>query len=35
MLNAKNKALIGLNLNINKNNNMSYSGSLYFKIGKK
>ena len=35
MINAKNKALIGLNLNINKNNNMSYSGSLYFKIGKK
>lgn len=35
MLSAKNKALIGLNLNINKNNNMSYSGSLYFKIGKK
>lgn len=35
MLNAKNKALIGLNLNINNNNNMSYSGSLYFKIGKK
>ena len=35
MLNAKNKALIGLNLNINKNNNMSYSGSLYFKIGKR
>jgi hypothetical protein len=35
MLNAKNKALIGLNVNINKNNNMSYSGSLYFKIGRK
>ena len=35
MLSAKNKALIGLNLNINKNNNMSYSGSLYFKIGRK
>ena len=35
MLSAKNKALIGLNLNINKNNNISYSGSLYFKIGKK
>jgi len=35
MLNAKNKALIGLNLNINKNNNINYSGSLYFKIGKK
>ncbi len=35
MLNAKNKALIGLNVNINKNNNIGYSGSLYFKIGKK
>jgi hypothetical protein len=35
MVNAKNKALIGLNLNINKNNNINYSGSLYFKIGKK
>ena len=35
MLNAKNKALIGLNLNINKNYNISYSGSIYFKIGKK
>jgi hypothetical protein len=35
ILNAKNKALIGLNININKNNNISYSGSLYFKIGKK
>ena len=35
MLSAKNKALIGLNININKNNNMSYSGSLYFKIGRK
>lgn len=35
MLNAKNKALIGLNININKNYNISYSGSLYFKIGKK
>jgi hypothetical protein len=35
MLNAKNKALIGLNININKNNNINYSGSLYFKIGKK
>ncbi len=34
MLNAKNKALIGLNVNINKNNNIGYSGSLYFKIGK-
>ena len=35
MLNAKNKALIGLNVNINKNFNIGYSGSLYFKIGKK
>ena len=35
MLNAKNKALIGLNLNINKNFNVGYSGSVYFKIGKK
>ena len=35
VFNVKNKALIGLNLNINKNNNISYSGSLYFKIGKK
>jgi hypothetical protein len=35
MLNAKNKALIGLNVNINKNYNISYSGSVYFKIGKK
>jgi hypothetical protein len=34
MLNAKNKALMGLNVNINKNNNIGYSGSLYFKIGK-
>ena len=35
MLNAKNKALIGLNVNINKNFNIGYSGSIYFKIGKK
>lgn len=35
VLNAKNKALIGLNVNINKNFNIGYSGSLYFKIGKK
>jgi hypothetical protein len=34
MLNAKNKALIGLNVNINKNINIVYSGSVYFKIGK-
>ena len=35
MLNAKNKALIGLNVNINKNYNISYSASVYFKIGKR
>jgi hypothetical protein len=35
ILSAKNKAIIGFNVNINKINNMSYSGSLYFKIGKK
>ena len=35
MLNAKNKALIGLNVNINKNYNISYSGSVYFKIGRR
>lgn len=35
LLNAKNKALIGLNVNINKNYNISYSGSIYFKIGRK
>jgi hypothetical protein len=35
MLNAKNKAIIGLNININKNYNISYSGSVYFKIGKR
>jgi hypothetical protein len=35
MLNAKNKALIGLNVNINKNFNIGYSGSIYFKLGKK
>jgi hypothetical protein len=35
MLNAKNKALIGLSVNINKNFNIGYSGSVYFKIGKK
>jgi hypothetical protein len=35
VLNAKNKALIGLNVNINKKFNIGYSGSIYFKIGKK
>ena len=35
MLNAKNKALIGLNVDLGKNGSLGYSGSLYFKIGKK
>lgn len=35
MLNAKNKALIGLSLDLYKNNTIGYSGSLYLKIGKK
>ena len=35
MLSVKNKALIGLSVDINKNYNISYSGSVYFKIGKK
>jgi hypothetical protein len=35
LLNAKNKALIGFNININKNYNISYSGSVYLPIGKK
>lgn len=35
MLNAKNKALIGLNLDLNKNGGIGYSGSFYLKIGKK
>jgi hypothetical protein len=35
VLNAKNKALIGLNLNISKNYNISYSLGAYIKIGKK
>ena len=35
MLNIKNKALMGLNVNINKNFNIGYSGSVYFKLGKK
>lgn len=35
MLNAKNKALIGFNVDINKNYNIGYSGSLYLKLGKK
>jgi hypothetical protein len=35
MLNAKNKALIGLSLDLYNNNTIGYSGSLYLKIGKK
>ena len=35
MLSVKNKALIGFSVDINKNYNIGYSGSLYFKIGKK
>ena len=35
MLSVKNKALIGLSVDINKNYNIGYSGGLYFKIGKK
>lgn len=35
MLNAKNKALIGFNVDLGKNGGLGYSGSLYFKIGKK
>ena len=34
MLSVKNKALIGLGVDINKNYNIGYSGSIYFKIGK-
>jgi hypothetical protein len=35
VLNAKNKALIGLNVNISKNYNIGYSLGAYIKIGKK
>ena len=35
MLNAKNKAIIGLNLNISKTYNIGYSVGVYFKLGKK
>lgn len=35
MINAKNKALIGLSLDLYKNNGFGYSGSLYLKLGKK
>ena len=34
MLNAKNKALIGFSVDISKNYNVGYSGSIYFKINK-
>lgn len=35
MLSAKNKALIGLSLDLYRNNGFGYSGSLYLKLGKK
>lgn len=35
VLNAKNKALIGLNLDFNKNGGIGYSTGIYFRIGKK
>jgi hypothetical protein len=35
MLSVKNKALIGLSVDISKNYNIGYSGGIYFKIGKK
>lgn len=35
MLDVKNKALIGLSVDINKNYNIGYSGSIYLKISKK
>ena len=34
MLNAKNKALIGFSVDISKNYNVGYSGSIYLKLGK-
>ena len=34
ILSVKNKALIGLSVDINKNYNIGYSGGIYFKIGK-
>ena len=34
MLSVKNKALIGLSVDISKNYNIGYSGGIYFKIGK-
>ena len=35
MLSVKNKAIIGLSVDFNKNYNISYSGGFYLKIGKK
>lgn len=35
MLSVKNKALIGLSVDISKNYNIGYSGGIYFKISKK
>jgi hypothetical protein len=35
MLIVKNKALIGISVDISKNYNIGYSGGIYFKIGKK
>jgi hypothetical protein len=35
MLSVKNKALIGLSVDISKNYNIGYSGGIYLKIGKK
>lgn len=35
MLSVRNKALIGLSVDINKNYNIGYSGGIYFKISKK
>jgi len=35
MLSVKNKALIGISVDISKNYNIGYSGGIYFKIGKK
>jgi hypothetical protein len=34
MLGVKNKALIGFSVDINKNYNIGYSGSIFLKIGK-
>ena len=35
MLSVRNKALIGLSVDISKNYNIGYSGGIYFKLGKK